>query len=162
MRFKFLTGDVNWQDYGGKFISRKLNNGDFDYWIVMEVLNWYDAVGEREAKEGGSKYNVSLSAVSPQEAGKDQLEQAFNSYDSEVLNDPLAQVEALGSYGIKAPLWNMNGNNLGKLMREARKQADLASGLFGFYMDAPKNAIGSTGWDCIKGDITAGLYRQRD
>jgi len=39
MRFKFLTGDVNWETYGGKWVSPKLNNGDFDYWLVLEFVN---------------------------------------------------------------------------------------------------------------------------
>ena len=40
MRFKFLTGDVNWQTYSGLFVSRRLNNGDFDYYLVLRVENW--------------------------------------------------------------------------------------------------------------------------
>jgi hypothetical protein len=54
MKFKFLTGDINWQTYGGKFISKKLNNGEFDHWLVIEVTNWANAVGEREAKAIGA------------------------------------------------------------------------------------------------------------
>jgi len=60
IRFTWLTGDMNWADYGGKWISQKLNNGDFDYFLVLEVWNWFESVGAKEAK-----YNVSLSIVSP-------------------------------------------------------------------------------------------------
>ena len=35
MNLKFLTGDINWTEYGGKFVTKKLNNGDFDYWLVL-------------------------------------------------------------------------------------------------------------------------------
>ena len=31
VKFKFLTGDCNVSQYGGKFISNKQNNGEFDY-----------------------------------------------------------------------------------------------------------------------------------
>ncbi len=164
MQFKFLTGDINWQDYGGKFVSRKLSNGEFDYWLVLEVINWIEAVGEREAKDTDSKYHVSLSAVSPSEA-KDKLENAFKccgldgDKNVELRKNIMVQVECLSDYGVSAPLWRQDGNNLKKLLREAHKQAICANGLFGFYMDSPKNRIGSTGWDFIKGDITAGLKR---
>ena len=153
MKFKFLAGDINWKTYGGKFVSKKLNNSQFDYWLVIEVLNWK----EREAP---ATYNVSLKAVSPSEAGKKNIEAACECYgveeDIEKLN-PLVIVEALASYGVAALLWNKDGNNLKVLLKEAHKEADLSSMLFGFYMDRPKNKIGSTGWDFIKGDLLAGL-----
>ena len=38
VRFTFLSGDCNWSDYGGKWISQKFNNGDFDYWLVRELI----------------------------------------------------------------------------------------------------------------------------
>lgn len=161
MKFSFLTGDCNWLDYGGKWVSKKLNNGDFDYWLVIELINMDDACGRDN--EGQAKYNVCLSAVSPAEAGDEKMHSAFECIgmeeNHELQKNPLAQVEALHSYGISAPLWQDNGNNARKLLREARKQAFMSSTLFGFYMDAPKNRIGSTGWDCIKGDITAGMRR---
>lgn len=162
MKFTFLTGDVNWQDYGGKFVSKKLNNGEFDYWLVIEVINMIDAVGEAEATE---KYAVSLLSVSPSEAGEDNLKKAFEccGLDAEdqadLRSNPLVQVEALASYGIYAQLKSIGGNNLSKLMREIRKEAQIASMLYGFYMDAPKNRIGSTGWDLQRGDLLAGLNR---
>lgn len=161
IKFSFLTGDCNWLDYGGKWVSKKLNNGEFDYWLVLEFTNMDDACGRDN--EGQSKYNVCLSAVSPSEAGNEKMHSAFACMGMEEEHDaqknPLVQVEALHSYGIYAPLWQKDGNNAHKLLREARKQAFISEGLFGFYMDGPKNRIGSTGWDCIKGNITAGLSR---
>ena len=155
MKFKFLTGDINWVTYGGKFVSKKLNNTEFDYWLVIEVLNWK----EREAP---ATYNVSLKAVSPSEAGKKNIEAACECYgveeDMEKLN-PLVIVESLDAYGVAAQLWNNSGNNLKTLLKATHKEANLCSVLFGFYMDRPENRIGSTGWDFIKGDTLAGLNK---
>ena len=39
MRFRFLTGDVNYVRDGGCFISDRQNNGDFDFWVVMDIRN---------------------------------------------------------------------------------------------------------------------------
>ena len=66
MRFSFLTGDVDFATYGGKWISTRQSNGEFDYYFVIELLNWRETVGQREAPP--ETYNVSLSVVSPQEA----------------------------------------------------------------------------------------------
>ena len=66
MRFSFLTGDVNFTTYGGKWISTRQSNGEFDYYFVIELLNWRETVGRREAPP--ETYNVALSVVSPQEA----------------------------------------------------------------------------------------------
>jgi hypothetical protein len=153
---------VNFTQYGGKWISTRQNNGDFDYYLVIELLNWRETVGEREAP---AKYNVSLSVVSPDEA-KDNIGAALeccgitaemletaNGYRAALL------VDALHSYGVHTPVWSKDGNNWRALMREARNQAQCCAGLFGFYLDRPVNAIGTTGWEALRGDITAGLER---
>ena len=152
--FRFLTGDCNWQQYGGKFISKKLNNGDWDYWLLIEVTNMWDSCGK---EENLAQYNVCVTAVSPEAAGKDNLKKAFECCgmeDEENQKNKLVQVECLASYGVSANLWQGNGNNLNKLMREARAQAQLISSItFGFAMDRPENKLGNNGWDFISGNI---------
>lgn len=160
MRFKELSGDVNWKDYGCKLISPKLNNGDFDYWLVIEFTNMDDACGRDN--EGQAPYHVGISAVSPSEAGPSKLASALDCCGmegGEAAGNELAQVEALHSYGVRSELWQSSGSNAGKLMVEARKQADVCAGLFGFYMDTPKNRIGTTGWEALKGDLDSALSR---
>lgn len=156
-RFKFLTGDVNWLQYGGKWISGKLTNGEFAYWLVLELVNMWDATGD----EKQDKYVVELSAVSPEQAGESGLKQAFDScgVPDESKQDALCQVEALHSYGIKANLVSRSGGNAHKLLREVKREAMAVEGLFGFYMDRPENRIGSTGWEFIKGDLNSALAR---
>lgn len=157
-RFKFLTGDINWLQYGGKWISQKLNNGDWDYFLVLELINWHDTTGEKDKE----KYLVQLFAVSPQAAGEKNLNKAFEccgvEKDNPARQSELAQVECLQSYGVTTPVGTQwTGNNAYKLLKLAKKESIAVQGLFGFYMDTPKNRIGSTGWDLIKGDILAGL-----
>lgn len=157
MRFKFLSGDLNWSSYGGKFISKKLNNGDFDYWQVIEVINMNEV-----EHNPPFKYMVTLYAVSPSEAGEENIKRALDCCGIEEDNPSSGTlVEALSDYGVSAQLWNDGGNNLKELLKEAHKQASVSETLFGFYMDKPENRMGSTGWDFIKGDIDAGLDRWR-
>jgi len=177
IRFKFLSGDVNWQTYGGKFVSKRLCNGydskgavkgrdcDFHYWLVLDVHPDEDwEYGDKKR----SKYYVSLSVVSPEAAGPKELDAAIGSWGlfddqlAEYMKDPLFLVECLHSYGVAAFVWQDSGNNLSKLMRAARKEAQAVEMLFGFYMDRQQNAIGSDGWDCVRGDLLAGLRRYND
>ena len=165
MRFSFLTGDMDFTTYGGKWISTRQNNGEFDYFFVVELLNWRETVGEREAPP--ETYNVSLSVVSPQEA-RDKVGAALDccGISAAMLETATrngyrdhALVEALYSYGVHTPVWSKDGNNWRALFREARQEADSAATLFGFYLDRPVNRIGTTGWEALRGDLTAALDR---
>jgi len=159
IKFKFLTGDCNWQQYGAKWVSNKLNNGEFDYWFVLELINWEEATGELN---NGRKYNVSLFAVSPSEAGEKNLESAFEccGIDENVhqISD-LIKVEALHSYGVYTPIWSEDGNNANKLLKLGKGQAKINEMMFGFSMDRTVNKIGTTGWESLKGDMNSALRR---
>jgi hypothetical protein len=156
-RFRWLTGDVNWLQYGGKWVSQKFNNGEFDYWLVLELINMHDATGE----EDQAKYVVELCVVSPDQAGPENMARAFGSsgVPDDVRENPIVQVEVLHGYGISAHVVNRSGSNARKLLHEVRREAVMVNGLFGFYMDKPENKIGSTGWEFIKGDLNSGLAR---
>ena len=156
IQFRQFSGDINWSVYGGTFISKKLNNGEFDYWLAIRVTNYIDAVGEREAKEHGAVYNVELVSVSISEA-QGEIQHAlvccgYDTLDPEELTDN-HRLDALLSYGTYAVLWTKDGNNIKKLMQEARKEGQLAEFLYGFYMDRQQNAVGATGWDLQRGNI---------
>jgi hypothetical protein len=159
MRFSFLTGDVDWVNYGGKWVSQELNNGDFSYWLVIEFTNFVECTGETL---DGFPYHVQINAVAPSQVSAENLGQAFGSAgieeDQDLIND-LMRVEALDSYGVKAVLWQQTSKNAYKLLREAKKQAQVCEGLFGFFMDSPKNRIGTTGWEAIRGDLNSALAR---
>ena len=154
---------MNYTTYGGKWISTRQNNGEFDYYFVIELLNWRETVGEREAPP--ETYNVSLSVVSPQQA-QDKIAAALDccGITEEMLPTATengyrdtALVEALHSYGVHTPVWSKDGNNWRALMREARQEARQCEFLFGFYLDRPVNRIGTTGWESLRGDLTTRL-----
>ena len=152
MRFQELTNN----DTEIRLISKKLNNGDFDYWLIIEVLYMDEMVPDPDFK-----YMVTLQAVSPDEAGEKELNSALESFgwediDRSELTD-WQRVGLLSESGCYAQLWNDGGDNLKKLLKEAHNQAKISDIMFGFMMDRPINMIGSTGWDFIKGDILAGL-----
>jgi hypothetical protein len=153
IKFKFFSGDVDWHTYGGIFLSQKQNNGEFDFWFAIRAENWANLVGEEEATQ---KYCVSLLSVSIQEAEGEGLQQALECCGMDEEEEDITEemkIYALLSHGTYANLWEGNGNNINKLMKKARNQANLASMLYGFYMDKQQNAIGNTGWDFQKGKV---------
>jgi hypothetical protein len=156
IKFKMLSGDVDWKRYGARFVSKRLNNGDFDYWIVLEVTNLHEATGDKDQE----KYYVTLTAVSPESVSRENIDSVLSCYglsDEEIESldqNPLLLVEALSDYGIFAVLWQGTGNNIRQLMKTAHEEAFFSSRLFGFYMDRPMNMIGQTGWDLIAGNLT--------
>jgi hypothetical protein len=156
----------------GTLISKRQNNGDWDYWWVIESIDWPSATGDNDAT-----WCVSLSVVAPDAVPDKEKQNAIQSCGWDGFEDlegeqrELAMVEILHSYGIKACLWERLGGNpenededetevLEALILCARQVATIGSNIaFGFWMDQPLNAIGSTGWDFVAGDITAGLYK---
>lgn len=148
--FRFLTGDINFTTYGGSWVSRAFNNGEFDYYLVIELRNCREDSG----KETGATYEVSLSVVSPDRAGE-HLAEAFESggLPEELRGNKYVEVEALYTYGISVRVWHGEGNNWRKLVTAAHRQALFVNSFLGFYLDEPVNRIGNTGWDFLAGDI---------
>jgi len=161
MKWSFLSGDGNWEDHGGKFISPPQSSGEFTYWFVLEVINWEEAVGEREAADIDGNYNVSLSVVAPSECPIADLKNAMESCGLEdmEIDSPLMLVEILYSYGIHANVWNEDGC-LKDLMQKGKQKAIEAEFMFGFAMDKHQNAIGATGWDFLQGNPLGDLKRE--
>ena len=143
------------------FRSNKLNNGDFDYWLIGN-LRYMD----QWTSDFPHKYYVTLMAVAPSEVPEDERDGALSSLginDDEWDEVDSGNVEALAVFlaeaGIGATLWQEDGDNKGELLKEMRSQARLIELMFGWYMDKHCNMIGSTGWDFIKNDALVGLRK---
>jgi hypothetical protein len=158
MAFHFFSGDCNWQEYGGTFISKKITDSDHPLYFAIQVANTEDNT------EDSPRYVVSLVAVSPgfcRAAGT--LDEAMKS--NGFLDDPTfdpgneqLQLEALLSYGNYATLGEWQGQNIGKLLKTAKEEAQSQRMFFGFTLDRTANAIGNTGWDFISGQIGCGKH----
>ena len=157
MNLKQVGGDINFLEYGGTFATKKLNNGDFDYWFFVEFVNMPEAVGEDEVE---TTYMISIRAVSPSEPSKQTKIDALYSlgleeeYSSKIDTiKPFEMAKMLNEYGVGAVLFSKSGNNAKKLFKKARTECEKIESLFGFYMDNRLNMIGNTGGGFIKGEI---------
>lgn len=126
--FKFLTGDVNFTDYGGKWCKRIAARR----YLVIELLNWEDSIGSDAA--GMPTYNVTLSEIDLDStdvrgplrscgyvlASDGSIIQEYDG--SEVCSrehTDLCLVEACHGYGARSQLSDASGNNYRSLIRAA-------------------------------------------
>lgn len=152
-KLSVLSGDINWRDYGSKWITKKLNNGDWDYYLIIELVNMEDASGD--ISDG--KYAVMIHAIKPDHSPK-QMKEVYDVSgitEEDVKNNynTKGMLSAISDYGLQATLWSKMGNNADALLKEAKAQLPIINGLFGFYMDRRLNAMGDTGWDFIEGNV---------
>jgi len=155
-KFTFLTGDSDWLSYGGKWISPKYNNGDFDYYLVRDLINMEEAVGG----EAEFRYCVQLSVVVPSEFAnyKSVMQSCGRDDEDREWEDipDIERVEMLADYGGCAYIKTWDGNNYKKLFKLCTDETMLVTNLFGLYMDKAQNRIGATGWDFVRGNVYFG------
>jgi hypothetical protein len=152
--WQFLMGDVNYTDFGGKWVKQIENN----IYHIIELINMWDCTGDYNQ----DKYNVSL-----QEINLDLIDiqsaLKYCGWGNDVdITDPLIIVESISSYGSYAPMGDYNGNNYRKLLREAKNESNkLASDEFyhGLQLDRPVNRLGSTACEYMQGDFQSAMLR---
>lgn len=127
--------------------------------IRLQYTEYYDS----EWCETHGKYHVGLLAVTPgivrakeRKSLLDFIGQPQENWDSW---DNDARCQACIEYGYYACLWQTTSNDGNAVLREAEKQRLGAQVMGGFMLDKAQNAIGSSGWDFMRGDILAGLRK---
>lgn len=108
------------QDYANYFYYN-----DSETWYRVELLNWKNSVGEREAKEVGYTYCVTLDVIHINSVSCDEIRQALDyvgSLDKDASEiSPKEIVWSLFEYGLSYDrVISENGNNYKKLLAEAR------------------------------------------
>lgn len=106
-------------------------------------------------------YHMSLLAVNPGIQTAKGIESAVSSIgEDKDFWDALSvegKIELLVDVGNTARLWEQAGVDLGDLRTQADAAYKESLILGGFKLDRAQNAIGSTGWDFLVGDVTGGL-----
>ena len=178
--FKWLSGDVNYADYGGKWIrcaKLRLHH-------VIELTNMDDACSRDNV--GHPTYVVELSAVDLDEILRSTVMSALKSCEWElkafspvtllpatvvneadgavVANAQQAErciVEALHSYGAKAPLGHWSGNAYETLLSQAKAESKQLNAPFLYEerMCQPMNAIGTTAREAMQDDFDSAMQR---
>jgi len=123
-------------------------------YTTKHCTEWAESVG---------KYHVELIAVTPgiipmktRQNIADSIDLAIDEYEKLGI---LAQSQLAIEYGCSACLWQGSGHNLDDLLQQAEQERKQNHLLIGFKLDGPQNAIGTNGWDFMRGDCTAGLKK---
>ena len=160
-RFKFWSGDVNYVDYGGKWLW----NAERDEWHMLELTNWEDQVGEREAKEIGYKYNVTLRVLYLGKVPRATLDAALHSCGWEEVDRGLSdkvlpdvQAGCLFDYGHGLAVWDKSSNNYKALLDHGKRKSKALAGDHS-TLDRTYNRLGQTGEELLRGDMASALER---
>ena len=159
----FLTGDVNWEDYGGTW-ARK---GADDIWWVLRFDN------KAEWGDGASGYYCEVFRIDMEEVPPEALQSAIDccawthddirrDCNGDADSMELMYLEALRSYGLGAPMGSFDGNRAMSVRAQARRLAEelgVDDAKCGKLLRRKINQIGSTAADLGRGDSLAGLRR---
>jgi hypothetical protein len=128
--------------------------------VRVQYTEEYDS--EWAATSG--KYHVELLAVTPGIIGKKHLPSMLDTIGMGVDEFKALGMDAKCHVCIEcdtyATLWQETGNNLDALLTAVNEERKIMHMMIGFRLDRPQNAIGSTGWDFMCGDILAGAKRK--
>lgn len=153
--WQFLTGDVDFMTYGGKWVRQ---TGDSTYHVI-KLVNMLDATGDDTIPV----YSVELAEVDLNIA---PIERALSCCgwtltDVDETEPPLI-VEAVSSYGCYAPMGNWAGNNYRQLLADAKRESRMLTDDSRYHytrMNRPVNRLGSTACEYAHGDFTSAMIR---
>jgi hypothetical protein len=160
----FLTGDINWEDYGGTWF-RNLRDGVY---ILLRFENMDEACGRDN--EGYDTYLCDVLQVDLNTLPETELQSALQCCgidldEIEEQHQEIAKVDACLCYGAYAPLDSTSGNSYPMRVRaEARRIADtyfVDRVALEERLDRPVNMIGSTAREFGQGDLQSAMDRIR-
>ena len=117
-RWYFLTGDSNWRQYGGKWYT-KVEKGCYK---VLELINYEEATGEKySSKADKFTYVAEVKEIYFEWYSEKDIDHAIGccGIESNCIS-PLTQLEAMHDYGYGDHVWTGWGNNIYKLLLEAK------------------------------------------
>lgn len=142
-------------DDGRVFLeSKEFDTGEMKYHICIEVN------GDNEGDVRVCLMVVKAFESLPERIKKDlrdSMEEGFNDWNSFDITFHASAPVGTWSYTFdEEDDWD---EKVKEYTAEAKEEAKQVKMLLGFYLDAPINMLGSTGWDFLDGDVTAGLKR---
>lgn len=140
-----------------EWISQKLHyvsyDGDeeFDYWLGLRMTN----LEALEWRQGLPKFAAELFAMAPSLLSAEDRAHLYACDDETYL-----AVQAFEE-GMRAPVWQLCGDNPMELMLEAQRLAiHIEDGNLDEPLDRAVNGIGQTGWEAIRNDYSSAYARR--
>jgi hypothetical protein len=157
--FKWLTGDIDYATYGGKWY--RVPNPNLPHRAhIMELLNWNEYEWNPVIM-----YSVTLSEVDLNEIPIENIKAAKECYGidvDEVISFEFL-LETLHGFGGSAPIYEESGNNYRNLLRAARNESRRLEDpeVHRAAMNKVVNKIGSTAYEYMRGDLFSAMERNK-
>ena len=151
--WQFLTGDVNFADYSGKWYRQI---GD-EVYHVIELVNMIDACGS----DASYTYSVSLQEIDLSIVDIDAALSCCGWISDDCQDDTMI-VDSVSCYGSYAPMGQYDGNNYRKLLADAKRESRLLTDDSAYHnaqLCRPVNRLGSTALEFSRGDFTSAMIR---
>ena len=150
------------RNYTSKFSEKhceacfsQLEDTEKQYYI--DQWNESEDIDDKEACECiAETFHVELLAVNPGMQSDETIKEIENEFDGGLCWSELStngKINVLVERGTHATLWQQSGIDETELINQAKEQYQQTLTVGGFQLDQPQNAIGSTGWDFMKGEI---------
>ena len=171
-KFEFLSGDMDWITWGGKWISPELIAGEiFSYYIVLDFMNM-EELGlwdeDPDYSDVEHQYECWITIVSLDIMSKETLENLLYDLDRDWLldwlgNRPPAEcahllVDEALSHGYCAQVHGESSNDYRKAITEAKKRAYHVAQYPWTYIGGVTNGFGSNGFDFLRGEPLAAIH----
>lgn len=128
------------------------DNGEFKYKVIIALEDFREMTGD--ANEGIRVIAVSVKL--PEELPKDSLESLIDSLGLEDEETTVFDVFDAGLYGkleYGTEVYKDWDQAIEGEVEVFASKLPMYTGMFGFFMDRPMNAVGNTGWDFMDGKI---------
>ena len=155
-KWQFLTGDVNYKDYGGKWYRQVKG----EIYHIVELVNIEEATG----KSVTDKYFVNLQEIDLDLISQKDLKSAIESCElqEDIEITPIITIDILSAYGRYTPMGNWEGNNYREVIKQAKAESNRLSTDSDYrerQLDRPVNRIGSTAREFGAGDYDSAIIR---
>ena len=151
----FLTGDVNYKDYGGKWY-RQVGDGLYH---VIELINMVDAFGD----DVDFTYMVTLQEI---DVESQNVREIMDQYGITPADTDDMDADAITCIILDAgryiPLLDVSGGNYRLLLRHAKQESRRIASDHNLHLSLlqrPVNAIGSTALEYSQGDFKSAMIR---
>jgi len=164
-----LAGDVNWEDYGGKWGRQDPNDSNVFY--VIKHDNMIDCMGERDVESSGCDVHVSqVVRVDLSETSEESIAGALEccgvdleEYDIPEKAQAWVKVECLVDYGAAAPMGEHTHPHRADVARaNARREVEeliADADQLAAMLDRPVNGLGATAREYAAGDMSSAIER---
>jgi len=148
IKFSSLPKQPYQSEHENRWISQKLTEGEFNYYLVLEIISLKYNPG----------YMVGLSIVSPDQLKKYNPDIVQKKWNKNIFSDEIKLAEALYFAGIHVIIISQYGLHRQKLLEMVQEKIPTAIESVNYYMNQIVDTVDITGWELLSGKTLCDIY----